>query len=169
MMGATHHSAMKTSMDLGAWMATDLGTNMGTTGTSTHTATEALGTCMGTEAWLVLVASMDMGTSMDLGMATPSFLVLATDTAIESAIYAEPAEIATNKWNAGHGFMARFMMLRNAEHPCLWLCSVGHVGARVCKITPYITLSNISSFFNYYSKRQLELQQVLRHLYSMFI
>lgn len=85
MMGAIHRSAMKTSTDLGAWMATDLGANMGTTGTSTHTATEALGTCMGTEAWLVLVASMDMGTSMDSGMATPSFRVLATDTAIESA------------------------------------------------------------------------------------
>lgn len=40
---------------------------------------------------------MGMGTCTDLGMATPSLLVLATDTAIQTAIHAEPAEIATKK------------------------------------------------------------------------
>jgi len=42
-------------------------------------------------------ATTGMGTHTDLGMAIPSFLVLATDTGIETAIHAEPAEIATKK------------------------------------------------------------------------
>lgn len=171
MMDAIHHLAMKTSVVLGAWMVTNLGAHMATTGTSTdvaaHTAIEALGACMGTEAWLVWGAIMGMGTCTDLGTATPSLLVLETDTAIETAIHAETAEIATKKWNAGHGFTAKVMVLRNTEHPCLWLSSVGHVGARLRKTILYATLSNISCFFNYCSKGQLELQQILRHLYSM--
>lgn len=96
MMGTTRHSATKTSTALGAWMATDLEAHMASTGTSTdmgaHMATEALGTCTAAEAWMFTGATMGMGTSSILGMATPSFLNLATDTAIEAAIYAEPAE-----------------------------------------------------------------------------
>lgn len=40
---------------------------------------------------------MGMGTCTDLGTATPSLLVLETDTAIETAIHAETAEMATKK------------------------------------------------------------------------
>lgn len=65
--------------------------------------------------------------------------------------------------------MAKVMVLRNAEHPRLWLSSAGHVGARLRKTTPCATLFNIFCFFNYYSKGQPELQQVLRHLYSMLM
>lgn len=65
--------------------------------------------------------------------------------------------------------MAKVMMLKNAEHPHLWLCSMGHVGAKLRKTTPYITLSNIFHFFNYYSKGQLKLEQALSRLYSMLM